>query len=90
MKAAIKGIIANQVGYGEHDIGDITDDATFINLGADSLDVIEMIMEIEDRYNLRLEDSIFEMTNTCTVAEFITHIEQVRSQHEQSKQDAVA
>lgn len=80
MKNEIKEIIASQV---DADAIIITDGARFRDLGADSLDVIEMIMEIEDKFDIDIHDDIFEITNTCTVGEFIAHIETIKARKDQ-------
>jgi len=50
----VKEIIAEQLGL-EKD--DIQLDASFIDdLGADSLDIVEMIMTIEDEYDVEISD----------------------------------
>ena len=50
----IKQIIAEKL---EINIGQITDDAKFIDdLGADSLDVVELIMTLEDEFDIEISD----------------------------------
>jgi acyl carrier protein len=39
----------------ELDIADITPDSTFESLGIDSLDVIEIVMELEDELGIELD-----------------------------------
>jgi acyl carrier protein len=47
----VRRIIAEQLMV---ELDEVTDDASFIeDLGADSLDTVEMIMEIEDEFGLR-------------------------------------
>ena len=42
----------------EVDASKITDDASFINdLGADSLDTVELIMALEEEFKIEIEDS---------------------------------
>lgn len=44
---------------------EVTDDASFTNdLGADSLDVVELIMEFEKRFNMRISDEDAETLTT--------------------------
>lgn len=45
----------------------IADDAKFISLGMDSLDSVEFIMEIEDRFEVEISDE--EAEKVTTVAE---------------------
>ncbi|UCD57325.1 MAG: acyl carrier protein [Candidatus Hydrogenedentota bacterium] len=50
----IKEIIAEKL---EIDVGQVTDSAKFIDdLGADSLDVVELIMTLEDEFEIEISD----------------------------------
>lgn len=50
----VKSIIVNQLGVSD-DI--VTEDATFIDdLSADSLDIVELIMNIEEEFDLEIPD----------------------------------
>lgn len=54
IKAKVVEIIANKLGVEE---SQITEDASFAkDLGADSLDTVELIMEFEKEFNLAIED----------------------------------
>jgi acyl carrier protein len=54
MKEKIVEIIANQLGI---DRGDVTPEASVVDdLGADSLDVVELIMALEEEFNLEIPD----------------------------------
>jgi len=58
----IKKIIAEQLIVEEEEI---TEDASFIDtLGADSLDTVEMIMEIEDEFGIEIPDEDAEKLTT--------------------------
>lgn len=53
---------------------DINDEAAFIDdLGADSLDTVEMIMELEDEFDLEIPDEVAE--KLTTVGEAIKYIQ---------------
>ena len=53
----------------------VTRASSFINdLGADSLDIVEMVMEIEDAFDLSIPDE--EAEKIQTVGDAITYIEQ--------------
>ena len=53
---------------------DINEDAAFIDdLGADSLDTVEMIMELEDEFDLEIPDEVAE--ELTTVGEAIKFIQ---------------
>jgi len=58
----VKEIIAEQLGLEKEDI---QMDASFIDdLGADSLDIVEMIMTIEDEYDVEISDDDAEKIST--------------------------
>lgn len=62
MKEKIYGIIAEQLGM---DVSEITEDASFVdNLGADSLDLVEMIMAFEEEFNVEISDDAAEKIKT--------------------------
>jgi acyl carrier protein len=47
----------------------IDDETTFTSLGADSLDIVEMIMHVEEKYDIQIEDK---ETEECkTFSEFV-------------------
>jgi acyl carrier protein len=47
--------------------------ATFKDIGADSLDVVQMMVKIEDTYNIELIDE--EMQSIASVKDFVAYIE---------------
>lgn len=49
----ILGIVAKQLGK---KLEDLTLDSTFTDLGADSLDVVEIVLTFEDEFNIELPD----------------------------------
>ena len=52
--SAVKKMIASQLGRSEDEI---TPDSSFIeDLGADSLDLVELIMSMEDKFGLEIAD----------------------------------
>ncbi|KYO66779.1 MULTISPECIES: acyl carrier protein [Thermovenabulum] len=58
----VKKIIADQLGMDEDDI---TPDASFIDdLGADSLDIVELIMAFEEEFDLEIPDEDAEKIKT--------------------------
>ena len=58
----VKSIIASKLGLDE---SEITPDKNLANdLGADSLDVVELSMELEREFNLKFEDSDTEKIQT--------------------------
>ncbi len=60
--AKVKEIIVNKLGVDE---GQITPEASFTNdLGADSLDTVELVMEFEKAFNLQIPDEDAEKIST--------------------------
>lgn len=70
--ARVKSIIIDKLGVEE---SEITNEANFTNdLGADSLDTVELIMEFEKEFNIAIPDDQAEKIGT--VGQAITYIEQ--------------
>jgi len=66
----IKEIIVDKLGIEE---SEITDSASFTNdLGADSLDTVELIMEFEKEFNISIPDE--EAEKIQTVGDSITYL----------------
>ena len=62
IEAKVKEIIVNKLGV---DDGQITPEASFTNdLGADSLDTVELVMEFEKAFNLQIPDEDAEKIST--------------------------
>lgn len=55
----------------ELDISEITPDSTFESLGIDSLDVVEMIMDLESELGVELELEDQKITTFRELADFI-------------------
>ena len=52
--AKVKGIIVEQLGVDEEEV---TPDASFVDdLGADSLDTVELVMALEEEFNIEIPD----------------------------------
>ena len=67
----VKAIIVDKLGVDE---SEVTPEASFTNdLGADSLDTVELIMEFEKEFDLAIPDD--EAEKISTVGEAIAHIE---------------
>ncbi|MBQ8550817.1 MAG: acyl carrier protein [Clostridia bacterium] len=70
----IRAILANQLDAAEDDITMETDIAA--DLGADSLDVVELIMSIEDEFELEIPDENIE--NIKTVGDVVNYIQSIQ------------
>jgi acyl carrier protein len=67
----VKAIIVDKLGVDEKEV---TPEASFTNdLGADSLDTVELIMEFEKEFNIAIPDDQAE--NISTVGQAISYIE---------------
>ena len=67
----VKAIIVDKLGVEE---SEVTPEASFTNdLGADSLDTVELIMEFEKEFNITIPDDQAE--KIATVGDAITYIE---------------
>ncbi len=68
----VKAIIVDKLGVDE---SEVTPEASFTNdLGADSLDTVELIMEFEKEFNMSIPDDKAE--NIGTVGEAIKYLEE--------------
>ena len=71
MKDKVVEIISNQLGI---DHGDVTPDASVVDdLGADSLDVVELVMALEEEFNLEIPDE--EAEKIKSVNDIFIHME---------------
>lgn len=72
IKSKVIAIIVDKLGVDE---GEVTMEASFTNdLGADSLDTVELIMEFEKEFNIAIPDDQAE--NIGTVGEAVKYIEE--------------
>jgi acyl carrier protein len=68
----VKQIIVDRLGVDE---SQVTNEASFTNdLGADSLDTVELIMEFEKEFNLSIPDEQAE--NITTVGQAVKYLEE--------------
>ncbi|HHT68907.1 MAG TPA: acyl carrier protein [Firmicutes bacterium] len=66
----VKTIVVEQLGIG---YGDVTPDASFVeDLGADSLDVVELVMALEEEFDLKITDE--EAAKIATVRDAVEYI----------------
>ncbi|MBB5411888.1 acyl carrier protein [Paraburkholderia sp. HC6.4b] len=67
----VKGIVSEQFGIA---VVDVKNEASFANdLGADSLDAVELMMAIEDEFDLEIPDE--EAEKIMTVQQAIDHVQ---------------
>jgi acyl carrier protein len=72
LKSKVISIIAEQLGLEEEEI---KLEASFVDdLGADSLDIVELVMALEEEYNIEIPDEDAEKIKT--VQDAITYIEE--------------
>lgn len=72
IEAKVKEIIVEKLGV---DDGEVTPEASFTNdLGADSLDTVELIMEFEKEFNISIPDEQAE--GITTVGEAVAYVEE--------------
>jgi acyl carrier protein len=68
----VKEIIVDQLGVDE---GDVTSDKSFIDdLGADSLDTVELVMAFEEEFGIEIPDE--EAEKIKTVQDAVNYIEE--------------
>lgn len=68
----VKEIIVEQLGVAENNV---TEEASFIDdLGADSLDIVELIMAIEEEFNMEIPDADAE--KVVTVGDVVDYIKE--------------
>jgi len=67
----VREIVAEQL---ERDVNDVTNTASFIDdLGADSLDIVELVMKMEEEFGIEIPDEEAEKIKTVNdVIQYIT------------------
>ena len=66
----VRGIVAKQLGLGEDEVNN---ESSFIDdLGADSLDTVELVMSLEEEFDIEISDD--EAENILTVQAAIDHV----------------
>lgn len=69
----VKELIAKQLRIKPEDIAD--DAAILEDLGADSLDVVEMLMTLEDEMNITIpDDAVTGLRTVKDIAEYLTNL----------------
>ncbi len=73
----VKGIVVDQLGVAEEEI---KPEASFVDdLGADSLDVVELVMALEEEFGVEIPDEDAE--KIITVGEAVKYIEAHAGEH---------
>ena len=71
VSSKVKKIVADHLGIDE---AKVTEESSFIDdLGADSLDTVELVMAFEEEFNIEIPDEIAE--KITTIKDAIEHIE---------------
>ena len=71
----LKTLISSELGVNEDDILETSD--LSVDLGADSLDAVELIMSIEDQFGITVNDE--DAKNLQTVKQIVDYIEKYQS-----------
>ncbi len=72
----VKSIIAEQLGV---KIEEVTDEASFVDdLGADSLDTVELVMALEEEFSIEIPDEDAE--KMTSVGQAVRYVEEKASQ----------
>jgi acyl carrier protein len=75
VKERVIDIVAEQLGVSKEQI---TAETSFVNdLGADSLDVVELVMELEEEFDINIPDDAAEKIQT--VGQAVDYIEKTQS-----------
>lgn len=69
MMEKVKEIIAKQLRINAADIKD--DDAIIEDLGADSLDIVELLMTLEDTMNITIPDDTVNLKTVRDIADYL-------------------
>ena len=71
ISSKVKKIVADHLGIDE---AKVTEESSFIDdLGADSLDTVELVMAFEEEFNIEIPDDVAE--KITTIKDAIEHIE---------------
>lgn len=73
MRETILGLIAEQFNV---DVKSLNDDTSFMDdLNADSIDIVELVMSLEDEFDVQIDDEVLQRMNT--IGDVIEYIEEL-------------
>ena len=73
MLEQVKEIVANGLGV---EVADLTAETTFESLGADSLDLMDMVMEFEDTFEVEIDTEV--LSDLTSIGKVVSHIESLK------------
>jgi acyl carrier protein len=74
----VKEIVVDQLGLTDAEAANITPSAGFVeDLGADSLDVVEMIMKLEEEFHVIIPDG--EAAQIATFGQAVEYLQKVKA-----------
>ena len=73
MLEQVKEIVAEGLGV---DAADLTAETTFESLGADSLDLMDMVMSFEDAFSVEIDTEV--LSDLTTIGKVVTYIESLK------------
>lgn len=73
MLEQVKEIVANGLGV---EAADLTEETTFESLGADSLDLMDMVMEFEDTFEVEIDTEV--LSDLTSIGKVVSHIESLK------------
>lgn len=73
MLEKVKEIVAEGLGV---DAADLTAETTFESLGADSLDLMEMVMSFEEEFEVEIDTEA--VSDLTTIGSVVTYIEELK------------
>ena len=73
MLEQVKEIVADGLGV---DVSELEEETTFESLGADSLDLMDMIMSMEDKFSVEIDSE--KLQELTTIGDIVTYLEELQ------------
>lgn len=73
MLEQVKEIVADGLGV---NVNDLTEETTFESLGADSLDLMDMVMSFEDAFSVEIDTE--EIQKLASIGSVVTYLEELK------------